>query len=63
MPGTRTIVKRRMVETYPFQKLFEVYFMDPEVPEAANRALYDRLQGRAAAATTQWWSPTTATAC
>jgi bifunctional ADP-heptose synthase (sugar kinase/adenylyltransferase) len=44
MPATRTIVKRRMVETYPFQKLFEVYFMDPEVPEAASRALYDRLQ-------------------
>ena len=62
MPGTRTIVKRRMVETYPFQKLFEVYFMDPEVPEAANRALYDRLRA-ACRATTQWWSPTTGTAC
>jgi bifunctional ADP-heptose synthase (sugar kinase/adenylyltransferase) len=44
MPGTRTIVKRRMVETYPFQKLFEVYFMDLDVPEAASRALYDRLR-------------------
>ncbi len=42
--AARTIVKRRMVETYPFQKLFEVYFMDPEIPEAANRALYSKLQ-------------------
>ena len=38
MAGARTIVKRRMVETYPFQKLFEVYFMDQEVPEAVNKA-------------------------
>jgi cytidyltransferase-like protein len=44
MAGARTILKRRMVETYPFQKLFEVYFMDPEIPEAVNRALYARLQ-------------------
>ena len=44
MAAARTIVKRRMVETYPFQKLFEVYFMDPEIPEAANRALYSKLQ-------------------
>ena len=44
MPGARTILKRRMVETYPFQKLFEVYFMDQEVPEAVSKALYARLQ-------------------
>jgi len=44
MAGARTIVKRRMVETYPFQKLFEVYFMDQEIPEAVNKALYARLQ-------------------
>ena len=44
MPGSRTIVKRRLVEFYPFQKLFEVYFMDPEVPEAASKALYARLK-------------------
>jgi bifunctional ADP-heptose synthase (sugar kinase/adenylyltransferase) len=44
MAGVRTIVKRRMVETYPFQKLFEVYFMDQEIPEAVNTALYARLQ-------------------
>jgi len=44
MAGARTIVKRRMVETYPFQKLFEVYFMDQDVPEAVNKALFARLQ-------------------
>lgn len=44
MPGARTILKRRLVEFYPFQKLFEVYFMDPEVPEAASNALYARLK-------------------
>ena len=44
MAGARTILKRRMVETYPFQKLFEVYFMDQEVPEAVTQALYARLQ-------------------
>ena len=44
MAGARTILKRRMVETYPFQKLFEVYFMDQEIPEAVSKALYARLQ-------------------
>ena len=44
MAGARTILKRRMVETYPFQKLFEVYFMDQEIPEAVHKALYARLQ-------------------
>ncbi len=44
MAGGRTIVKRRMVETYPFQKLFEVYFMDQDIPEAVNQALYKRLE-------------------
>lgn len=43
MPGSRTILKRRIVEVYPFQKLFEVYFMDPVVPEAASAALLARL--------------------
>ncbi len=28
MPGAPTLVKRRFIETYPFQKLFEVYIMD-----------------------------------
>jgi len=44
MAGARTILKRRMVETYPFQKLFEVYFMDQDIPEAVNKAFYARLQ-------------------
>jgi rfaE bifunctional protein nucleotidyltransferase chain/domain len=30
MEGASTIVKRRFIETYPFQKLFEVYVMDEE---------------------------------
>lgn len=34
MPGAPTLVKRRFIETYPFQKLFEVYVMD----EAAAHA-------------------------
>ncbi len=61
MPGARTIVKRRLVEIYPFQKLFEVYFMDQEVPEAVSTALYARLQA-SCRTTTRWSSPTTATA-
>lgn len=44
MPQTRTIVKRRLVEHYPLQKLFEVYLMDNEVPESAVSALYRRLK-------------------
>ena len=39
-----TIVKRRFVETYPFQKLFELYIMgESEVGEAAQEALCTRL--------------------
>ena len=45
MPGAPTIVKRRLVETYPFQKLFEIYTMEPDVPEAVSKALHARLQG------------------
>jgi bifunctional ADP-heptose synthase (sugar kinase/adenylyltransferase) len=44
VPGAPTIVKRRLVETYPFQKLFEVYTMEPDVPEAVSNALYARLK-------------------
>jgi cytidyltransferase-like protein len=43
-PGARSIVKRRMVEIYPFQKLFEVYFMDPVVSSAVSAALHARLK-------------------
>jgi rfaE bifunctional protein nucleotidyltransferase chain/domain len=33
MPGAPTLVKRRFIETYPFQKLFEVYVMDEEAAQ------------------------------
>lgn len=36
MPGAPTLVKRRFVETYPFQKLFEVYVMDESAAEARS---------------------------
>ncbi len=40
-----TIVKRRFVEMYPFQKLFEVYVMNDEEDNAANsQALCARLR-------------------
>ena len=40
-----TILKRRFVEVYPFQKLFELYVMDNgEAKPTETRALYDKLQ-------------------
>ena len=40
-----TIVKRRFVETYPFQKLFELYVMDDgDANPAEDRALCARLE-------------------
>ena len=40
-----TIVKRRFVEIYPFQKLFELYVMDDaETDPAEDQALCDRLE-------------------
>lgn len=44
MPGAPTIVKRRMVERYPLQKLFEIYFMEPNLPEAVSRDVHARLE-------------------
>ncbi len=44
VPGSPTILKRRMVEVYPFQKLFEVYFMDSVIPDAVSDALLARLK-------------------
>jgi rfaE bifunctional protein kinase chain/domain/rfaE bifunctional protein nucleotidyltransferase chain/domain len=38
MEGAPTLVKRRFIETYPFQKLFEVYVMDEQ---AASRKSAD----------------------
>lgn len=43
--NTPTIVKRRFLEQYPFQKLFEVYVMAPvENDQKHNQALCDRLE-------------------
>lgn len=41
LKGAPTIVKRRFVETYPFQKLFEVYVIEEE-QEASDRAALAR---------------------
>lgn len=34
--GTPTIVKRRFIESYPFQKMFEVYLMNEDADEHQN---------------------------
>ncbi len=34
LPNVPTIVKRRYIESYPFQKMFEVYVMDDQPAEA-----------------------------
>lgn len=39
MPGAPTLVKRRFIETYPFQKLFEIYVMDEEAAHAQSEKL------------------------
>ena len=39
-------MKRRFVEMYPFQKLFEVYFMDDEQDGEARQALVGALEPR-----------------
>lgn len=45
MDDAPTIVKRRFVELYPFQKLFEVYVMENNEDDIAiSRALCDRLK-------------------
>ena len=43
-PGARTILKRRLVEIYPFQKLFEIYVMDPGALETVSEQLCGRLE-------------------
>ena len=43
LPGAPTTVKRRYVELYPFQKLFEVYVMNDEIAAAQSQALRSRL--------------------
>src|SRR5262249_2420729 len=44
MDGAPTLVKRRFIETYPFQKLFEVYVMDEQAAERRSPELCDRLE-------------------
>ncbi|HVZ23115.1 MAG TPA: PfkB family carbohydrate kinase [Vicinamibacterales bacterium] len=44
MPGAPTLVKRRFIETYPFQKLFEVYVMDEDAAAAREDELCERLE-------------------
>ena len=44
MQGSPTIVKRRFIETYPFQKLFEIYVMDEEGGAANAAELSARLE-------------------
>jgi bifunctional ADP-heptose synthase (sugar kinase/adenylyltransferase) len=44
LPGLPTTIKRRFVESYPFQKLFEVYVMNDEIAAAHSQAFYARLE-------------------
>ena len=43
-PGAPTTVKRRYLEIYPLQKLFEVYTMEDEVPQEISQAMVHRLE-------------------
>lgn len=40
MSGAPTIVKRRFIESYPFQKMFEVYLMNEDQDAAGNSARF-----------------------
>jgi rfaE bifunctional protein kinase chain/domain/rfaE bifunctional protein nucleotidyltransferase chain/domain len=44
MPGAPTLIKRRFIERYPFQKLFEVYVMDEEAAQRQSPALCSLLE-------------------
>jgi bifunctional ADP-heptose synthase (sugar kinase/adenylyltransferase) len=44
VPGAPTILKRRYVEVYPFQKLFELYVMDGDEYAAQSDALCSALE-------------------
>lgn len=44
LPGAPTTLKRRYLETYPLQKLFEVYVMNDEIDAASSQALYAKLE-------------------
>jgi rfaE bifunctional protein kinase chain/domain len=43
MHDAPTLIKRRFIETYPFQKLFEVYVMDEDAAAAREAELCERL--------------------
>ena len=44
LDGAPTLVKRRFIETYPFQKLFEVYVMNEEAARQKSNDLCARLE-------------------
>jgi rfaE bifunctional protein kinase chain/domain len=44
LPGLPTTVKRRFLEIYPLQKLFEVYVMNDEIDPSCSKAMYARLE-------------------
>jgi rfaE bifunctional protein kinase chain/domain/rfaE bifunctional protein nucleotidyltransferase chain/domain len=44
LDGAPTLVKRRFIETYPFQKLFEVYVMNEEAARQKSTELCARLE-------------------
>src|SRR5215208_2301974 len=44
MNGAPTLIKRRFIETYPFQKLFEVYVMDEAAAERESANLCAALE-------------------
>jgi rfaE bifunctional protein nucleotidyltransferase chain/domain len=44
MKGAPTLVKRRFIETYPFQKLFEIYLMDEDAAQLKSDELCAELR-------------------
>jgi len=44
MDGAPTLIKRRFIETYPFQKLFEVYVMDEQAAQLKSDDLCATLE-------------------
>ncbi|MCE9613638.1 MAG: adenylyltransferase/cytidyltransferase family protein [Lentisphaerae bacterium] len=44
LAGAPTMIKRRFVEQYPFQKLFEIYVMDDRLPRAHVAELCQELE-------------------
>ena len=44
MKGAPTLIKRRFIETYPFQKLFEIYVMDEQAAQRKSADLCAALE-------------------